>query len=141
MAAQKKKAVAKRKRKPPAKPRGRPTKLTPQNIDRLVTVFRAAKRVSRVLLIDLYTAVVLEATGRDSVPQSDWADVSLYIPHRQRVFIKERGLFDDLRLATSQKPYFSLLRLKAASPPSMICLIAFRTISTSIAPSPSRRPP
>ena len=67
-----------------------------QNIDRLVTIFRAAKRTGRVLLIDLYTAVVLEATGRDSIPQSAWADVKLYIPHRQRVFIKEKGLFDDL---------------------------------------------
>ena len=33
-----------------------------------------------MLLIDLYTAVVLEATGRDSIPQSDWDDVRLYIP-------------------------------------------------------------
>ena len=38
-----------------------------QNIDRLVTVSRAAKRTGRVLVIDLYTAVVLEATGRDSI--------------------------------------------------------------------------
>ena len=67
-----------------------------QNIDRLVTVFRAAKRTGRVLLIDLYTAVVLEATGRDSIPQSGWADVGLYIPHRQRVWIKDRRLFQDL---------------------------------------------
>ena len=67
-----------------------------QNIDRLVTVFRAAKRTGRVLLIDLYTAVVLEATGRDSIAQSGWADVKLYIPHRQRVWIKDRRLFQDL---------------------------------------------
>ena len=64
-----------------------------QNIDRLVTIFRAAKRTGRVLLIDLYTAVVLEATGRDSIPQSDWDEVRLYTPHRQRVTIKEKGLF------------------------------------------------
>ncbi len=67
-----------------------------QNIDRLVTIFRAAKRTGRVLLIDLYTAVVLEATGRDSIPQANWPEVRLYIPHRQRVFIKEKGLFEDL---------------------------------------------
>ena len=36
MATQKKKAVAKRKRKPPAKPRGRPTKLTPAVASRIV---------------------------------------------------------------------------------------------------------
>ena len=67
-----------------------------QNIDRLVTIFRAAKRTGRVLLLDLYTAVVLEATGRDTIPQSDWADVRLYVPHRQRVYVKQKGLFDDL---------------------------------------------
>ena len=67
-----------------------------QNIDRLVTIFRAAKRTGRLLLIDLYTAVVLEATGRDSIPQSDWDEVRLYIPQSQRVSIKKKGLFDDL---------------------------------------------
>lgn len=68
-----------------------------QNIDRLVTIFRAAKRTGRVLLIDLYTAVVLEATGREGIPQAGWDEVRLYIPHRQQVFIKEKELFNDLR--------------------------------------------
>ena len=67
-----------------------------QNIDRLVTIFRAAKKTGRVLLIDLYTAVVLEATGRDTIPQSDWDGVRLYIPQSQRVHIKKNALFDDL---------------------------------------------
>ena len=67
-----------------------------QNIDRLVTIFRAAKRTGRVLLIDLYTAVVLRATGKDTIPQSDWEGVRLYIPQSQRVRIKKNALFDDL---------------------------------------------
>ena len=67
-----------------------------QNIDRLVTVFRAAKRAGRVLVIDLYTAVVLEATGKDTIAQSDWGGVRVYIPHTQRVQIKKNELFDDL---------------------------------------------
>jgi hypothetical protein len=41
----------------------------------------------------------------------------------------------------SQKPYFSLRSLKAASPPSMMRLIASRTSGTSIAPSPAILPP
>ena len=49
-----------------------------------------------MLLIDLYTAVVLEATGRDTIPQSDWDGVRLYIPQSQRVHIKKNELFDDL---------------------------------------------
>ena len=67
-----------------------------QNIDRLVTIFRAAKRTGRILLIDLYAAVVLEATGRDKIPQSNWDEVKVYIPQRQRVAIKEKELFEDL---------------------------------------------
>ena len=76
-----------------------------QNIDRLVTIFRAAKRTGRVLLIDLYTAVVLEATGRDTIPQSDSDDVRLYVPYRQRVFIKRSGLFDDLGRHKANRVY------------------------------------
>ena len=67
-----------------------------QNIDRLVTIFRATKRTGRVLIVDLYTAVVLEATGRDSIPQASWPEVRLYTPQRQRVFVNEKGLFEDL---------------------------------------------
>ena len=68
-----------------------------QNIDRVVTIFRAAKRTGRTLIIDLYTAVVLEATGRDSIPQSGWKGVGLYTPHGQRVLIKNNELFGDLK--------------------------------------------
>ena len=67
-----------------------------QNIDRIVTIFRAAKRTGRVLLIDLYTAVVLEATGRNTIPQSHWPEVRLYVPQSQRVSIKKNGLFAEL---------------------------------------------
>ena len=76
-----------------------------QNIDRLVTIFRAAKRTGRVLVIGLYTAVVLEATGRNTIPQSDWEGVKVYIPHRQRVHIRENGLFDDLHRHAKNRIY------------------------------------
>ena len=62
-----------------------------------MTIFRAAKRSGRVLLIDLYTAVVLEATGRETIPQANWPEVRLYTPQRQRETIVERELFGDLR--------------------------------------------
>ncbi|MCY4532583.1 MAG: MBL fold metallo-hydrolase [Gammaproteobacteria bacterium] len=67
-----------------------------QNIDRIVTIFRAAKRAGRMLVIDLYTAVILEATGKDSIPQSGWKDVKLYVPQGQRVQIKNNKLYNDL---------------------------------------------
>ena len=51
------------------------------------------------------------------------------------------ALFGMMRLDLSrQNPYFSFLRLKAASPPSMILLMASRTLGTSIAPSPTMVP-
>ena len=76
-----------------------------QNIDRIVTVFRAAKRAERRLLIDLYTAVVLEATGRSTIPQSHWGDVGLYVPFRQRLHVKEHKLFGDLRRHSANRVY------------------------------------
>ena len=69
---------------------------SPQNIDRMVTILRAARQTGRALLIDLYAALVLEATGRDTIPQSHWDGVHLYIPYRQRVLIKNEKRFDDL---------------------------------------------
>ena len=76
-----------------------------QNIDRIVTVFRAAKRTGRLLLLDLYTAVVLEATGRDSIPQSHWDGVQVYIPQAQRVFIKKNALFENLSRHHAHRVY------------------------------------
>ena len=67
-----------------------------QNIDRLVTVFRAAKKTGRFLIISLYAAVVLEATGGDRIPQSDWDGVKVYTPQSERVWVKENELIPDL---------------------------------------------
>lgn len=64
-----------------------------QNIDRIVTLFRACKRTGRVLIIDLYAAAVLAATGNEHIPQSDWPEVRVFLPHRQRVHVKEQKLF------------------------------------------------
>lgn len=80
-----------------------------QNIDRIVTIFRAAKRTGRVLLIDLYTAVVLEATGRNTIPQSHWPEVRLYVPQSQRVLIKENALFADLERHSRSRVFFEAL--------------------------------
>ncbi len=68
-----------------------------QNIDRIVSIFRASKRTGRKLIIDLYTAAVLDATGNENIPKSDWPEVSLFIPQIQRVQIKENKWFDLLK--------------------------------------------
>jgi ribonuclease J len=65
------------------------------NIDRLVTVYRAAKRAGRKLAVDLYTAEVAAATGRGTIPRIgvDWPLIAAYLPVRQRVRVKESGEF------------------------------------------------
>ena len=68
-----------------------------QNIDRVVSILRACKRTGRKLIIDLYTAAILEATGNLHIPQSNWPEVSLFIPQAQRIQIKENAWFDLLK--------------------------------------------
>ena len=68
-----------------------------QNIDRIVSIMRASKRTGRKLVIDLYTAVVLEATGNPKLPQSNWSDVVLMIPQSQRMKIKKNAWFEQLK--------------------------------------------
>ncbi|WP_349642629.1 MBL fold metallo-hydrolase [Bradyrhizobium canariense] len=64
-----------------------------QNIDRVVTVYRAAKRAGRTLLIDAYAAEVLAATGYATIPKAEegWSNVAVYIPQAQRVNLAKSG--------------------------------------------------
>jgi ribonuclease J len=69
-----------------------------QNIDRLVTVYRACKRAGRTLVTDLYTATLAHEIARPTVPQPGFPDYKVYIPNRQRVLVKQSGEFDRLEL-------------------------------------------
>ena len=55
-----------------------------QNIDRLVTVFRAAKRSGRQLILDMYTAHILAATENPRLPQADWPETRVFLPWSQK---------------------------------------------------------
>lgn len=48
-----------------------------QNLDRLVTIYRAVKRLRRIMVIDLYTAFTLHKLRclSDHLPQWDWPEV------------------------------------------------------------------
>jgi ribonuclease J len=48
-----------------------------QNLDRLVSIYRAVKRNRKTLVIDLYTALVLDklSSVSASIPQSDWKEI------------------------------------------------------------------
>lgn len=66
---------------------------SPQNVDRLVSVYRAAIRSGRDLVMDLYAADVAAATGRETIPQAEWERVRVYVPQAQRVKVKDSGEF------------------------------------------------
>ena len=65
-----------------------------QNIDRLVSIYRACKRAERTLVIDLYTATIAAATDRDTIPQPGFPGLRVYIPNRQRILVKRSGEFE-----------------------------------------------
>lgn len=81
-----------------------------QNIDRIVSIFRASKRTGRKLIIDLYTAAILEATGNNNLPQSAWSDVALYVPQAQRIQIKENAWFDLLKRHSTNRIFIEHLQ-------------------------------
>ncbi len=81
-----------------------------QNIDRVVTIMRASKRTGRRLVIDLYSAAVLEATGNSRIPQSHWPEVALLIPNSQRIQIKNNQWFDLLNRHSKNRIYIEHIR-------------------------------
>jgi len=81
-----------------------------QNIDRIVSIFRASKRSGRKLVIDLYAAAILDATGNGAIPQSDWPDVALFVPQAQRRQIKENAWFELLKQHASNRIFIEDLQ-------------------------------
>jgi ribonuclease J len=73
-----------------------------QNIDRLVTAFRACKRSGRKFIIDMYTAHILAATGNPHLPQAHWPEVRVFLPKFQKQRIKRQS---DYAVADLYKPY------------------------------------
>jgi ribonuclease J len=68
---------------------------SPQNVDRLVSLFRAAKRARRTFVYDLYAACVARATERPrTIPQPEWPEVRVYLPGAQRRKVIATGDFE-----------------------------------------------
>lgn len=62
-----------------------------QNIDRIVSAFRACKRTGKILVIDIYTAWVLEQLKlvSDNIPAMEWPEIKVYASHKQDERLKE----------------------------------------------------
>lgn len=84
-----------------------------QNIDRLVTVFRAAKRAGRTLVLDLYTALLARATGRATIPQAEWEGVRVFLPHSQRARVIRQQVFELTDSVRAKRIYPEELQAKA----------------------------
>lgn len=65
-----------------------------QNIDRVVSIYRACKQTGRTLLLDLYAMEVLRATGNPNVPAAGWPNLAVYVPEYQRRHIARTERFD-----------------------------------------------
>ncbi len=75
-----------------------------QNVDRLVTLYRAALRSDRDFVMDLYTASIAIATGNPNIPHpsEEWPHVRVLVPRWQRVKVKETRTFTRVEAI---KPY------------------------------------
>jgi ribonuclease J len=63
-----------------------------QNIDRTVTLFRACKKSGRTLVIDLYTAEVLEMLKLfGTIPQPDWDGIKVVVTSRMMGHYQRKG--------------------------------------------------
>jgi ribonuclease J len=87
---------------------------SPQNVDRIVSIYRACKRAKRRLIVDLYGAEILRATGNENVPQTTWSDVDVFIPQSQRQSIKNKGLFEQVNRHHRKRIFLERLKTKAA---------------------------
>jgi ribonuclease J len=78
---------------------------SPQNIDRLVTMYRACLRSGRTLVIDLYGAAVAKATGRNTIPQAEWNRVRVYLPRSQKSKVIREQAFDRTKGVRADRIY------------------------------------
>jgi len=64
-----------------------------QNIDRLVSVWEAAQRSERQLILDMYTAEIVRAAEDESLPKPGKEGVTVFLPYTQKQRIKREKAF------------------------------------------------
>lgn len=76
-----------------------------QNLDRLVTIWKAARRAGRELAVDLYSAAVARACGVESIPRPGFDGVVVYVPEWQRRLVKRTGAFERVEDVRAQRVF------------------------------------
>lgn len=81
-----------------------------QNLDRIVTLYRAAKRTGRRLVLDAFTVEMLAATGNPNLPQAHWPGIGVYVPDWMRRRIKRTDNFKRLEPFATNRVYLEDLK-------------------------------
>ena len=72
-----------------------------QNIDRIVSIYRACKKTGRDFVIDPYTALILEAAKSVSyaIPQHDWREHMkvLFVDNRHTLLMQKDGILEKFK--------------------------------------------
>lgn len=76
-----------------------------QNVDRLVTVYRAARRAGKQFIVDMYTASVLRAIGNPKLPQPGFAGFRVFLPWGQKKTVIRKKLFEFARTFAEARIY------------------------------------
>lgn len=76
-----------------------------QNIDRLVTAYKASRKAGRLFIVDMYTAGILKAIGNPRLPQPGWRGFRVYLPRNQKKVIIENQLFDYAKSFSDTRVY------------------------------------
>ncbi len=69
-----------------------------QNIDRIVTLFKASQKAGRMLIIDFYTAEILDRLKMYAkIPQPSWSQIRVCYPQHLARYFEKLGLDDILK--------------------------------------------
>lgn len=79
--------------------------MSAQNIDRLVSVYKACRNSGRTLVVDLYSASIAMATGRDTIPRPGYSDYLVWVPYSQRVRVKRAKAFQRVNEVKNTRIY------------------------------------
>lgn len=101
-----------------------------QNIDRLVTIYRAALQCDRDLIVDLYGASIARATGNPNIPQPgpNWPRVHVYVPIRQRITVKNSKAFERVESIGSARVYEDYIARRRSELIMMFSMVSARAL-------------
>ena len=80
-----------------------------QNVDRIVTIFKACKKSGRDFIIDMYAAEILRATGNDHLPQAEWDSIGVFLPKSQKMRIMQSQAYQVSNSYRSKRIYIDHL--------------------------------